>query len=64
MTEAQRKAVYGVVAALLSCAAAFGLLSANDAGQITEAITSVIGALASILAYMNTGTGGRHAAED
>ena len=57
MQEEQRKAVYALVTALLSCAAAFGLVGADDAAAISEACVAVIGALTTLLAYVNTGTG-------
>lgn len=59
MSEEQRKAVYAVVTALLSCAAAFGLVAADDAAAISEACVAVLGALTTLLAYSNTGKG-RH----
>lgn len=59
MSEEQRKAVYALVTALLSCAAAFGVVAADDAAAIGEACVAVIGALTTLLAYANTG-GGRH----
>jgi len=62
MNEEQRKAVYGLVAAIMAVATVFGLLDADTAGAVVDALTSLIGALAAVLAYTHTGHG-KHRAD-
>ena len=59
MNENQRKAVYGVVTALLAVLTVYGVV---DETQATAIAGLAAGALTTLLAFFNTGvgTGGKH----
>ena len=57
LTPAVRKAIYGLVAAIVALLIAFEAISANDLTDTITAIVSVLGGLASVLAFANVSPG-------
>lgn len=55
--ESKRRAIYGLATAVLAILTAWGILSADDAATVAEAVASGLGCLATLLARANTGTG-------
>jgi hypothetical protein len=54
-TPARRKAIYGIVAAGSAALVVFGVVSQDQLNQTVETITQVIAALATLMAFVNTG---------
>lgn len=57
LTPGRRKAVYGVVAALVAALIAFDVVSPSDISDTLGAIVTVLGGLASVLAFVNVSPG-------
>jgi len=55
-TTPRRKAIYGVVAAVSVALVAFGVVDQDQINQAVQVAGSVIAALATLLAFVNTGT--------
>ena len=57
LTPNKRKAIYGVVAALIAALIAFDVVSPTDLSDSLSAIVMVLSGLASVLAYVNVSPG-------
>ena len=57
LTPTRRKAIYGVVAALVAALIAFNVISADDLSGAVSAIVTVLGGLASLMAFFNVSKG-------
>jgi hypothetical protein len=57
LTPPRRKAIYGLVAALVAILIAFEAISATELTDTITAIVSVLGGLASVLAFSNVSPG-------
>jgi hypothetical protein len=54
MSNEQRTAIYGVVAALLAAAGSFGLITAEEAEQYGVSAVAILGALTQVLSAVKT----------
>lgn len=54
LTPARRKAIYGLVAAIIALLLALGVITAEQLDASTDAIVKVIAALTALMAYLNT----------
>lgn len=61
--EDVRKAIYGVVAAIMSLLVVVRAIDSETAEQLADAVPPLLSALTALLAWRNTPRG-RHAAED
>ena len=57
LTPAKRKAIYGLVAAVIAALIAFDVISADDLSGTLGAIIMVLGGLSSLMAYLNVSPG-------
>jgi hypothetical protein len=57
LTPNKRKAVYGVVAALIAALIAFDVISPTDLSDSLSAIVMVLSGLASVMAFVNVSPG-------
>ena len=57
LTPNRRKAIYGVVAAVIALLIAFDVISPNDLSDSLTAIITVLGGLASLMAFLNVSPG-------
>ena len=57
LTPAKRKAIYGVVAALIAALIAFGAISPTDLSDTLGSIIMVLGGLSSLMAFLNVSPG-------
>ena len=57
LTPNRRKAIYGVVAALVAALIAFNVISADDLSGTLGAIIMVLGGLSSLMAFVNVSPG-------
>ena len=57
LTPNKRKAIYGMVAALVVALVAFNLVSPEDLSGTLESIVAILGGLTSILAFINVSPG-------
>jgi len=57
LTPNKRKAIYGVVAALMAALIAFDVISPTDLSDSLSAIVMVLSGLASIMAFVNVSPG-------
>jgi len=57
LTPNKRKAIYGVVAALVVALVAFDVVSPDDLSGTLQSIVAILGGLASILAFVNVSPG-------
>lgn len=55
LTPERRKAIYGVVAALLAVGVAYGLVAPEQSAQWLDVLDKVLGLLALVLAAVHTG---------
>lgn len=55
LTPPRRKAIYGIVAALLALGVAYGLLTPEQSGQWLDVADKALGLLALVLAATHTG---------
>lgn len=60
LTPERRKAIYGVVAALLAVGIAYGVVAPEQSAQWLDVLDKVLGLLALVLAAVHTG--GRYTA--
>jgi hypothetical protein len=54
LTAAQRKAIYGVMTAILAGLLAFGVITADEVDSAVSTIVTLATALTTLLAYSNT----------
>ena len=57
LTPGKRKAIYGVVAALIAALIAFGAISPTDLSDTLGSIIMVLGGLSSLMAFLNVSPG-------
>ena len=57
LTPNKRKAIYGLVAALMAALIAFDVISPTDLSDSLSAIVMVLSGLASIMAFVNVSPG-------
>ena len=57
LTPGRRKAIYGVVAAVIAMLIAFDVINADDLSGTVGTIVTVLGGLASLMAFFNTSAG-------
>ena len=57
LTPNKRKAIYGLVAALIAALIAFDVISPNDLSDSLGSIIMVLGGLASLMAFFNVSSG-------
>ena len=57
LTPNKRKAIYGLVAALMAALIAFGVLSPTDMSDTLGSIIMVLGGLSSLMAFLNVSPG-------
>ena len=57
LTPGKRKAIYGLVAAVIAALLAFDVVSAGDLSDSLGAIIMVLGGLSSLMAFFNTSAG-------
>ena len=57
LTPNKRKAIYGVVAALIAALIAFDVISPTDLSDSLGSIIMVLGGLSSLMAYFNVSAG-------
>lgn len=55
LTPERRKAIYGVVAALLAVGIAYGVIAPEQSAQWLDVLDKVLGLLALVLAAVHTG---------
>lgn len=55
LTPERRKAIYGVVAALLAAGIAYGVVAPEQSAQWLDVLDKVLGLLALVLAAVHTG---------
>lgn len=55
LTPERRKAIYGVVAALLAVGIAYGVVAPEQSAQWLDVLDKVLGLLALVLAVVHTG---------
>ena len=55
LTPERRKAIYGVVAALLAVGVAYGVVAPEQSAQWLDVLDKVLGLLALVLAAVHTG---------
>lgn len=58
-TAPRRKAIYGLVAAGAIALTAFGIVTDDQLAQWTQSASGVIAALATLMAFVNTGGSGQ-----
>lgn len=64
-TEQQRKAIYSLIAAVFAVLTAYGVLTAENAQHMLDALVDLAPVFVALMARANTGSGsggGRHAA--
>ena len=57
LTPARRKAIYSAMTAGTVVLIAFNVVSADQLSQVVESVVSVLTALTTLLAFLNTGSG-------
>lgn len=57
LTPGRRKAIYGLVAAIVAALVAFNVISGDDAADTVTNIVAILGGLASIMAFANVSPG-------
>jgi hypothetical protein len=57
LTPAKRKAIYGIVAALVAALIAFDVVSPEDLSGTVQAIVTILAGLSSIMAFVNVSPG-------
>ena len=57
LTPGRRKALYGLVAAIVACLVAFDIISGDDLASGVTNVVAVLGGLASIVAFVNVSPG-------
>lgn len=62
MSEELRKAIYGVVAAVMTLLVVLRLVDSDTADQLVEAVPPLLSALTALLAFLHTPRKGRHEA--
>lgn len=63
--ETQRKAIYSLIAAVFAVLTAYGVLTAENAQHLLDALVDLAPVLVALMARANTGSGsggGKHAA--
>jgi hypothetical protein len=64
LTPGRRKALYGVVTAAVAAAIAFNVVTSDQLGNVIEGTLSVVTALTTLMALLNTSAGPHDAADD
>jgi len=57
LTPPRRKAIYGIVTAAVVGLIAFGIITTDQINGVVEGIVSILTALATLMAFLNTGAG-------
>ena len=53
-TPARRKAIYGLMTAVISALVVFGIVTQDQIDGIVQSVTSVLMALTTLMAFINT----------
>ena len=64
LTPARRKALYGVVTAAVAAAIAFNVVTSDQMNSVVEGTLSVVTALTTLLALLNTSAGPHDSSDD